>query len=474
MENEFGSIFFEDFFDVKWAEQGQSRTISWSVVNEGTLNLAFPAGTRLDIVESSEPYVATFARAFQLWDDALDTITFVQTDAGNRADVALGIVNIDGPGGSAGRRTSTWFNSIITRSTIDFDLGDIGTTDLLTTALHEIGNVLGLGDIRPTFEIQSIQEDPFPETFSGDALWAYDRNLIRTYYGESTTDPDPMPGSGTTSGDDTIAFGAGDELINGLGGTDRAVWSTASQNYSVQASAAEIVVSDRNGDGGTDRLTGFEIFEFADQTLMLSDFSSALALDAASFTELAEMYVAYFDSAADAIGLYFWADKLAEGFTLDQIAEFFFDQPETRALYPDTSDTDAFVRAVYQNVLGRTPDQDGFAFWQPLVASGAVSAGTFVLEVIKGAKAGTSQTDVAYLAAKADLGIYFSVTRGMSDVTDARQVMQVFGDQNGVDFSAQTAAAVTATDSHYFDAIATGGGDLLVQLLGVVDDPFVA
>lgn len=463
---DFDELFFEDYFGVKWAATGETRTITWSTLDSGFLNLASPRGSTIQVAQSSEAYVAVYQQAFDIWDAALDTITFAQTNNGNGADVTVAIAEIDGRGGIEGRWTSSWNNFIVNRGTIHFDPDDLASGDLLTTALHEVGNILGLGDIEPNSSFQSVQEDPFPEDFQGTSLGEYDTNLIRSYYGESTSPSTPI------LTDETFMLSIGDERLNGFDGIDTVVLPENSTNFSIQATAgsAELVLADRNGIGGTDRLLNMDVFQFADRTLELKNFSSALSLSSAQFTELAEMYVAYFNRAADAIGLYFWADQLAEGFTLDKIAEEFFDQNETRALYPDPSNTDAFISAVYANVLGRAPDAKGFAFWQDVVARDAVSEGAFVLEIIKGAKAGDNVGDVAYLAAKADLGIYFSVIKGMSDTSDAAQVMEVFGDQ----VTSDTAGAIAAADGHFEDATEQGMGDFLVTLVGVVDDPFIA
>ena len=60
----------------------------------------------------------------------------------------------------------------------------LGGTVFLTTILHEIGNVLGLGDISPRQDIRSIQEDPFQEDFVGSSLWEFDVQMIKQLYDE--------------------------------------------------------------------------------------------------------------------------------------------------------------------------------------------------------------------------------------------------------------------------------------------------
>ena len=53
---------------------------------------------------------------------------------------------------------------------------------LLTITLHEIGNVLGLGDIKPSKRLKSILEDPLPVKFDDNELWDFDKQLIKQVY----------------------------------------------------------------------------------------------------------------------------------------------------------------------------------------------------------------------------------------------------------------------------------------------------
>jgi hypothetical protein len=260
----------------------------------------------------------------------------------------------------------------------------------------------------------------------------------------------------------------GNDQIDGGEGVDTAIYSGHQTSYTLTLGPSSTIMTDRTGTEGTDTLINIEKLTFADRTLDLDNYSSLTQLNDTQFSDLAEMYVAYFNRAPDAEGLFYWADKLAEGRTMDQIAERFFDQDETRALYTDPSNTDAFVTAVYANVLGRTPDEDGFKFWTGKLAAGEVTQGAFVLKIILGAKNGGGANDVAYLSDKADVGLYYSAIKGMSDSTDGRQVMAAFGDQS----TANKSDAKTAVDGHYADATESGSGEFIFNLVGVVSDPF--
>ena len=270
--------------------------------------------------------------------------------------------------------------------------------------------------------------------------------------------------------DNLLTGGSGDDIIYGGGGNDTAQFGaqTAAIRVTINENGT-ISVTDRNGNEGTDTLTSVENLAFTDRTLDMNTFSSLTQLSNEQFAALAEMYVAYFNRAPDAEGLFFWADQFAEGRTREQIAERFFDQDEVRTIYTDPSNTDAFVTAVYANVLGRKPDTEGFAFWKERLAEGDVTQDTFVLKIIESTKNNVGPNDIIYLSDKVDLGLYYSAIKGLSDVADGRQVMAAFGDQA----TSNKLGAKTAIDGHYADATSAVDGGFLFEVVGIVDDPFV-
>ncbi|MCK0149277.1 DUF4214 domain-containing protein [Marivita sp. S6314] len=284
-------------------------------------------------------------------------------------------------------------------------------------------------------------------------------------------------------GNDRLTGGADDDtLLGGAGDADVSVYSSARGNYTVQISAdGTAVVSDRSDGGdGTDTLTGIEFLEFAgEDTFNLSRQTGIASLSEADIGTFVELYIAYFNRAPDAIGLNFWGSAFANGFTLETIASQFLDQPETQAAYPASATNLDFATQVYGNVLGRLPDQDGLDFWVRALDSGGVTRDQFILEVLRGAKADPAPdaeqafidlqlADRAYLADKTDIGTLYAVIRGLSDTTDAAAVMNAYvrGDESSIQ------AAIDATDQAFGDATAANGGELLIQLVGVIGDPF--
>ena len=284
------------------------------------------------------------------------------------------------------------------------------------------------------------------------------------------------------SGNDTMEGQSGNDTINGESGTDTAVYSGNQSSYTLTLSADTTEIQDRRGGGeGTDRLINIELLDFDTNfsgAAIFNVFDGATGLSASNFESFIELYIAYFNRAPDAVGLNFWGTAFANGTTFEQMATFFIDQEETRATYPNGTSNNEFATAVYNNVLGRTPDQDGINFWVGVLDSGQVSRDQFILEALRGAKSELKPelgqdfvdqqiADRAYLENKIDIGAYFAVHKGMSDVENASAAMALFTGTN-----ASINDAVNAIDGFYQDALSPNNGEFLMPVIGVLDDPF--
>ncbi len=292
---------------------------------------------------------------------------------------------------------------------------------------------------------------------------------------------DSLVGEG---GNDHLEGGRGNDLVNGGAGVDTAIYSGAQSAYTLTLSAESTVIQDRRGDGnGQDTLIGIERLDFdtdffEGNPFDLQQFAGTTGLSETDFENFIELYIAYFNRAPDAVGLNFWGTAFANGVSLEQSASFFIDQPETRETYPsELSNTDV-ATAVYNNVLGRIPDQEGFDFWVNALDSGGVSRDQFILAILGGAKAtppdGASQdfiqqqaADRAYLANKTDIGAYYAVHKGMSDIDNASEAMAIFDGSQG-----SITAAVARIDTFHNAALNANTGEFLMPLVGVLDDPF--
>lgn len=75
------------------------------------------------------------------------------------------------------------------------------------------------------------------------------------------------------------------------------------------------------------------------------------------------LYQAAFDRKPDVGGLSYWINALDHKASTQAIAESFISSPEFQTRYGANSSVNTFVNGLYQNVLHRAPDADGYAFW---------------------------------------------------------------------------------------------------------------
>jgi len=144
--------------------------------------------------------------------------------------------------------------------------------------------------------------------------------------------------------------------------------------------------------------------------ILLLVFSTTAHSDETTQHLVTEIYVATFGRAPANAGLNYWADSVDTGsFTIDQVAQSFFDQPETQAKFPEDSSNSEFITTIYDNVLNRAPTESGLAYWVNALDSGTMRRDQAIMSIINGAKASTgSSEDAETLAKKTEIGILFA------------------------------------------------------------------
>ena len=268
-------------------------------------------------------------------------------------------------------------------------------------------------------------------------------------------------------GDDQISGGSGNDILAGGDGVDIAVFSGRMSAYTIRLSADYFEITDRRPfSDGTDQLIGIERASFSDVYIDLGNFNRAIDLEENQILDLIELYIAYFNRAPDALGLSFWGTSYSKGLGFGEIANLFGSSEEALVDYPMSMSNQGFVERVYDNVLARTPDEEGLAFWLDALEYGAVSKTQLISHVLSGVVEGTR--DRSYLDQKVDIGTYFSLVKGMSDRGAALAVMQLY---DGTEESVQQ--AVTAIDIAYASAIDPNNGQFLWQLVGFTDNPLL-
>ena len=76
----------------------------------------------------------------------------------------------------------------------------------------------------------------------------------------------------------------------------------------------------------------------------------------------ARLYWVVYGRVPDRAGFGYWLARTQTGLTLQGAADIWTQLPEWIENYDDTTDAE-FLDAIYQNVLGRTPDVSGFDYW---------------------------------------------------------------------------------------------------------------
>jgi len=131
--------------------------------------------------------------------------------------------------------------------------------------------------------------------------------------------------------------------------------------------------------------------------------------------EIAQVYVSTFNRAPDAEGLEYWYDT---GLAIEQISASFFDQQETKEMYPTTMNNQTFVDAIYHNIFNHSADPDGLSYWVDRLDEEDISRANMILAVGNGAKG----TDKIILENKTEVGLYHA-GRMLNDLEKATDIM---------------------------------------------------
>jgi uncharacterized surface protein with fasciclin (FAS1) repeats len=275
------------------------------------------------------------------------------------------------------------------------------------------------------------------------------------------------------AGDDTIEGGGGNDVGVGGAGTDTALFAGDLDDYAISITDDTIIFGDKGGAGtGEDSIAGVERAEFgdgasfgADGAIDLTQLASAAQVSAEELTALAEFYVFFFDRAPDSFGLAYWANALATGTGLEEIAERFFESDEGESTLPPAADLPALVDQGYANLFEREADESGRAFWLGKLEDGEITRAEFVLRFIESADTADAET----LADKAAIGLGYGAVTGLNDVDDADAVMDIYDPEDRLDSldEAEQEIFQLANDANFDET------EVTLQIVGVTDNPFV-
>ncbi len=103
------------------------------------------------------------------------------------------------------------------------------------------------------------------------------------------------------------------------------------------------------------------------------------------------IYQAAFARTPDNDGLKYWINTMDTGHSLEAVAGGFIASEEFKTLYGDNPSNEAFVTKLYNNVLGRAPEQGGFDYWTGLLNDQKISE---VNTLINFSESGENQLNV--------------------------------------------------------------------------------
>lgn len=166
-------------------------------------------------------------------------------------------------------------------------------------------------------------------------------------------------------GADALNGGAGDDLLDGGEGLDTATYNGAWADYTITKNSSGFTVVDRAGTNGMDSVLDIERLRFDDKSIAIDIDGNA--------GKAYRLYQAAFDRAPDLPGLGFWINALDVGHTMQDVASGFYNSTEFKTLYGNAPSNAELLTRYYQNVLHRTPDQDGYNWWLDVLNRGAAS-----------------------------------------------------------------------------------------------------
>lgn len=86
------------------------------------------------------------------------------------------------------------------------------------------------------------------------------------------------------------------------------------------------------------------------------------------------LYTCTMNRSGEHSGVEYWSQQLTSGATFTQCANAMLASAEAQQLYPASGSSNVIISAMYGDVLGRTVDADGLAYWSNLLAHGLTAA----------------------------------------------------------------------------------------------------
>jgi hypothetical protein len=308
----------------------------------------------LDVGSNVSPIVGSYAvKAVLLSGDASAPAVVGQSHTAGTRDMALGA----GP-------ISFTFNEAITIDKVAITLKDSGGQNVILA--------YGAGADGPFASVSdgTLTLTPSTALLPGSYTISLPHAGVHDLAGNQYTGPETftfstlLPRAAGGAGNDLIAGGTG-AIIDGGAGLDTVYYGGFDVNYTVTRAGTTLSVVDRLS-GVTDTLVNVE-------RLTMRSWTFAYDLDGDA-GQAYRLYQAAFHRTPDVVGLGFWIGQRDKGAALLDIAAGFVNSAEFAALYGTAPTDTAYVDALYANVLHRSPDAAGYAYWSAAMHNGGSRA----------------------------------------------------------------------------------------------------
>ena len=171
-----------------------------------------------------------------------------------------------------------------------------------------------------------------------------------------------------------------------------------------------------------------------------------------------QLYISYFGRPADTSGLSNFTSQLSQlnaptdiqdlnnaysnNSSIRALVDSFGNSDESKALY--SGDNTAFVTAIYSNLLSRTPDADGLAFWVDNINRGVLTRANASFSIMAGALINQStqgQQDAQLIRNRVAVGATFT-----SDLDTQTEISAYAGDQAAATARGMLTSVTAGTD----------------------------
>ncbi len=240
-----------------------------------------------------------------------------------------------------------------------------------------------------------VPQGSYTVTFSGEGLGGAQTKTVQI--GDENVKLDAIAQESPNldlSGDNIFISSSLNDSFNGESGLDTVIFQSSFANATVRVSGSNTSVY--SALDGNDTLMEIERLQFSDGTL-------AVDVDGAA-GEVYRLYQAAFARTPDTEGLSHNIELMDGGLTLNQIANAFLGSAEFLQRYGANLDNEAYINALYNNVLGRGAEEKGLNDWLDLMAGSNGHEALSRAQVLTGFS--NSIENVNLVAATIDDGIW--------------------------------------------------------------------